>query len=196
MPSIVDYPGVLERMCGQGLRSLYFNSGAFGFPDGVATTSVGWIGPEDPTLRAAARELTTTVLPPFERTLARHVSNAWRQFLPGKVWLMPKSHWAYELDFGSRGWMPRALGRAGIDAAALQPRTNAAAIEFDYGESNRFDELVQILLEKLSGSDFALAFPGHPVVCTLHHHKQVWWTSTDFSLIDRLRTIAENRPVE
>ena len=31
-------------------------------------------------------------------------------------------------------------------------------------------------------SDFQLSFPGLPAVCTIHHHKQLWWTTVDPSL--------------
>lgn len=187
MPWIVEYEQVLDQMRGQGLRSLYYNSGAFGFPEGIATHAVGWVGPADPSLRPAARESAVAVPPPYEPTLAQRVIRAWQDCLPGKVWLMPKSHWAYELDFGSRDWMPSLLERAGIDAGLLQPRTNAAALEFKLDEAEPFGHVVEGLLRMLLGSDFALAFPGRPVVCTIHHHKQVWWQSSDAGLIERLR---------
>jgi hypothetical protein len=191
LPWIVDYDQVLERLTTQGLRSLYYNSGAFGFPDNVAVESVGWIGPDDPSLRPAARALARPVPSPYEQQLTARVVRAWQELFPGKVWLMPKSHWAYELDFGSHDWMPALLENAGIDAGLLQPRTNAAAIEFNPSEVDPFSHVVQGLLRMLLGSDFALAFPGHPVVCTIHHHKQVWWTSSDRTLIGRLREISD-----
>ena len=190
MPWIVDYARVLEQMTGQGLRSLYYNSGAFGFAEGTATESVGWIGPEDPSLRPAARAFARPVPPPYEKELADRVVRAWTELFPGKAWLMPKSHWAYELDFGSPQWMPARLETAGIDPGLLQPRTNAAAIEFSPSESQPFHRVVEGLLRMLLGSDFALTFPGHPITCTLHHHKQVWWTSTDAGLIRSLDSIA------
>lgn len=190
MPWIVDYTQVLEQMRGQGLRGLYHNSGAFAFPEGVGE-SVGWVGPQDPTLRPEARALVRPVPVPYPQRLTQLVVRAWQTCLPGKVWLMPKSHWAYELDFGSRDWMPALLEHAGVDAGLLQPRTNAAAIEFALAESAPFSHVVEGLLRMLLGSDFALAFPGRPVVCTLHHHKQVWWTSNDLQLIDALRRLAD-----
>lgn len=190
MPWIVDYARVMQQMREQGLVSLYYNSGAFGFPDGTPTHSVGWVGPDDPSLRPAARALARPVPAPHESELAARVLRAVRELLPGKVWLMPKSHWAYELDFGSRDWMPALFEHAGIDAGLLQPRTNAAAIEFDLHESDALLHVVEGLLRMLLGSDFALAFPGRPVVCTLHHHKQVWWTSTDPTLIESLGQLA------
>lgn len=189
MPRIVDYEVVLDRMTGQGLQCLYYNSGAFGFPEGVITESVGWTGPDDPTLRPAARSLARQVAPPYELNLAARVIRAWHDCLPGTLWLMPKSHWAYELDFGSHVWMPAMLDAIGIDAKSLQPRTNAAAIEFEASESASLQAVIETLLEKLFGSDFALAFPGRPVVCTLHHHKQVWWTSSDREIIAALGRI-------
>ncbi|HXE54794.1 MAG TPA: hypothetical protein VN541_17370 [Tepidisphaeraceae bacterium] len=187
MPWIIDYDRVLQQMQGQGLESLYYNSGAFGFAPGTATCSVGWTGPDDPSLRPEARALIRPVPLPYEQELTRQTVRAWREYLPGNVWLMPKSHWAYELDFGSRDWMPALLEHAGIDAGLLQPRTNAAAIEFGLDEIGAFSHVIEGLLRMLLGSDFALAFPGHPVVCTVHHHKQIWWTSTDEQLIEALR---------
>lgn len=187
MPWIVDYEQVLSQMTGQGLRSLYYNSGAFGFAEGTAAQSVGWIGADDSSLRPEARALAVRVAAPYELTLAKLIGRAWQDDLPGKVWLMPKSHWAYELDFGSRDWMPSLLERAGIDAGLLQARTNAAAIEFKLTEIESFSHVIEGLLRMLLGSDFALAFPGRQVICTLHHHKQVWWQSTDVMLIDALR---------
>jgi hypothetical protein len=41
----------------------------------------------------------------------------------------------------------------------------------------------------LAGSDFALAFPGRPVICTVHHHKQLWWTTTDPEIHKTLETV-------
>ena len=194
MPWIVDYSDVLDQMRRQGLRSLYYNSGAFGFPDGAAVESLGWIGPDDPTLRPAARAAARLVPPPFEKNLTDRVIRAWLAHLPGKVWVMPKSHWAYELDFGSRDWLPALLEHSGIDAGQLQSRTNAAAVEFVAGEVALFSHLVQGLLRMLFGSDFALAFPDRPVICTLHHHKQVWWTSNDRDLINRIQLAGPNMP--
>jgi len=40
--------------------------------------------------------------------------------------------------------------------------------------------------QNLFGSDFLLTWPGRPTVCTLHHHKQLWWTSTDVDLMAAL----------
>ena len=192
MPWIVDYAQVLDQMRAQGLRSLYFNSGAFGFSDGTSTDSVGWVGPDDPTMRPNARAAARTVPPPHPQRLTQLLVRAWQTYLPGKVWLMPKSHWAYELDFGSRDWMPALLEHAGVDAGLLQSRTDGAAIEFALLETGPFSHVAEGLLRMLLGSDFALAFPGRPVVCTLHHHKQVWWTSSDHQLIDVLRRMPNN----
>jgi len=88
--------------------------------------------------------------------------------------VMPRSHWAYELDFGSDAWMPESLRRFDIDPAQLSERTNAAAIEFSPEESDRAAHFLRDLLTHLAGSDFSLAFPSHPVIATLHHHKQIW----------------------
>jgi len=190
LPWIVEYAQVLQQMRDQGFKCLYYNSGAFGFPEGAATHSVGWVGPDDPSLRPEARAMTRAVPQPYEKELTGRVVRVLREMFPGKVWVMPKSHWAYELDFGSRDWMPALLEHAGVDSGLLQKRTNASAIEFGLHETETFTHLTEGLLRMLLGSDFALAFPGHPVVCTLHHHKQVWWTSTDKGVIDALGQLA------
>jgi hypothetical protein len=186
VPQIVDYSIVLERMSGLKLRSLYYNSGSFGFDADESTQSIGWIGPADPTIKAAARNFIRLVPEPYAENLAKLLVRAWAQILPGKIWIMPASHWAYELDFGSRDWMPAALQEIGIDSELLRERTNAAAIEFLPEESPMAESFVAGLLEMLKQSDFAIAFPDHRVTCLLHHHKQLWWTSADSAVMDRL----------
>ena len=110
MPMIVDYPIVLERMEREGFRCLYHNSGAFGFLDESGSGSVGWIGAADATLKPAVRMLARMVAGPVEENLAALAVRAWEDHLSGPVWVMPKSHWAYELEFGSREWMGALLG--------------------------------------------------------------------------------------
>ena len=193
MPAIVDYELVLQRMEADGFRSLYHNAGAFGFPRGADVKSIGWIGPPDESIRAEARPHVREVAPPYESTLARAAAQAWIDHLPGVVWVMPMSHWSYELDFGSRDWMPDALAAAGVDASQLAPRTNGAAIEFDVRERDALETLLTRLLENLRTSDFALAFPGRAARCTVHHHKQLWWQTTDAGLRDALADLPLSR---
>src|SRR3954463_11596350 len=106
VPWIIDYPVVLEQMREQRFKSLYYNSGAFGFPQDVQPQIVGWLGPPDSTLRESAATLGVSVAEPYEENLARLLIRAWQEHLPGRAWVMPMSHWSYELDFGSRDWMP------------------------------------------------------------------------------------------
>jgi hypothetical protein len=177
---IVDYDTVLQTLLGQGLKTLYYNSGSFGFPPGVATQTVAWIGPPDPTIRPEALSFTRQIGPPYTENLTRLALRAWGDLLPGVLWAMPRSHWAYELDFGSKDWMPPALAACGVNAAELAPLTTGAAIEFNWGNSGQFASFLKALLDNLSGSsDFQLVWPGKPVVCTVHHHKQLWWTTSD-----------------
>jgi hypothetical protein len=53
MPWIIDYETVTEQMRGQQLKCNYYNSGAFGFADPAGVRHLGWIGPEDPSIRLA-----------------------------------------------------------------------------------------------------------------------------------------------
>src|SRR4051812_25332239 len=106
MPTLVDYSVVLDRMQAAGFVSLYYNSGAFGFPNDMTSQTVGWIGPDDPSIRSHIKSASIAVDEPYSPNLARLLRIAWSGHLPGKLWLMPKSHWAYELDFGNRAWLP------------------------------------------------------------------------------------------
>jgi hypothetical protein len=183
---VIDYPLVLETLTRAGFVSLYHNSGAFGFPREVSTQSVGWIGPKDATLKPAALPLTRRVPPPCPITLAALAGRVWQGHLRGPVWLMPRNHWAFELNFGNSEWMPALLERAGIDPQQLAGRNDGSAVEFSDSEEPLLRPALAVLLERLWGSDFALAWPGRPCLCTVHHHTQLWWTTTDASLIDAL----------
>lgn len=193
MARIVEYETVAGTLSGQGLKSLYFNSGSFGFPPGDAARTVAWIGAPDPTIRAEAAGLTRQVPAPIEGNLTRLTVRAWGELLPGALWLTPRSHWAYELDFGSRDWMPAVLAGVGVDSAALAPLTNGAAIEFAPDEDRAFATLLEALLARLSGSsDFQLSWPGRPAVCTVHHHKQLWWTTSDEAVYAGLEALVSS----
>jgi hypothetical protein len=102
---------------------------------------------------------------------------------------MPASHWAYELDFGNSNWLPNALRAIGIDPVSLQSLNNAAAIEFDTNDVSTACRFIESLLEELTGSDFTLAFPGRSAICTLHHHKQLWWQTADSEVAEALRML-------
>ncbi len=186
MAWIVEYQDVLERLGSDGLRCLYHNSGAFGFNDSVSTFSRGWAGEADASIRPEAQALLRTVPPPFEPTLAKQMVRAWQAFLPGPIWVMPKSHWAYELEFGSKDWIASLLENSGVDPGLLTGRNNAAALEFPLAEAEWCSHLVEGLLRMLLGSDFTLAWPGRGTICTVHHHKQLWWTSSNPALIENL----------
>ena len=186
MSKIVDYSLVLSTLTSAGFESLYHNSGAFGLPRGAGVHHLGWVGPDDPTLRPAALSLVRRVAAPFAPTLASLAIRAWQSHLPGPAWLMPRNHWAFELDHANGDWMPAVLNRIGIDPAALAGRNDGTAIEFDANESALLAPVVEQLLTRLWGSDFALAWPGRPVLCTVHHHTQLWWSTTDPSILAAL----------
>ncbi len=175
MPSIRPYPEVLLAMQSMGLVCNYHNSGAFGFPRGTPSVYRGWIGPDDPTIRPAVREFVRQMPPPHEPNLARMARDVWLRLSEGPAWIVPMSHWAFEMDHGSRDWLPGVLDEMGIDSAVLTPLNNAAAIEFGRDEGEAMNLFVEKLLGRLSASDFALLLPRFPLVCTIHHHKQLWW---------------------
>jgi hypothetical protein len=183
MPSIIDYPIVLDQLQRQGLVCQYHNSGTFGFPAETPTQSRGWIGPADESIQMFARSLTRPVPEPYEANLAGMAERAWLTCVPGVAWAMPKSHWAYELKFGNAAWMPPLLETIGINPAMLADRNNAAAIQFTETEPSLFRHFVQRLLEMLHGSDLSLVFPAHKTICTIHSHKQLWWTTTNPQIV-------------
>jgi hypothetical protein len=68
----------------------------------------------------------------------------------------------------------------------LVTRANGAALGFELGERAGFESLVAQLLSNLRTSDFMVAFPGRAALCTVHHHKQLWWQTTDAALHETL----------
>jgi hypothetical protein len=85
--------------------------------------------------------------------------------------------------------MPEALTSIGVDPAVLGPRNDGSAVEFEPAERDPFVRFVEALLTGLLGSDFALAFPGRPVIATVHHHKQVWWTTSSEEVLKGLHLL-------
>ena len=158
----------------------------FGFPPDREIFARGWIGPPDSTIRPDARAIVRSISPPHEKTLAALVTGVWLDVLPGLAWVMPKSHWSYELEFGSKTWLPGLLAEMGIDSQFLISRNNAAALEFSTDESKTFTRLLEELLQNLLGSDFSLAWPGREIVATVHHHKQIWWMTSSRELLKKL----------
>jgi hypothetical protein len=104
--------------------------------------------------------------------------------LPGEVWVMPTSHWHFEFHDGSRDWLADALGAAQVDPACCGIAPTAARLNLRLG-NHLLEPLLRQLLEKLTVSDFLLAFPGRPVLCLAHHHRQLWWTTTDAAQVDQ-----------
>jgi hypothetical protein len=190
MPKIVDYNVVLERLQCQGLRSLYHNAGAFGFAAGATPRTIAWIGADDPTIRDGAKPFVRRVWPPFESTLAALFRRAWVEHLPGPLWLMPMSHWHYEMHFGNATWLPDALRALDLDPELLKNRNNGAAVEFAMGEWPQAESFVEDVMRNLAGSDFLAAFPGKAALCMLHHHKQLWWQTTDATIATALESTA------
>src|SRR5262245_39567660 len=190
MPRVIEYSEVLRQMRSRGLVCLYHNSGALGLANDVKTEIGGWTGPADPTLRDELRPMASQCAEPHAGKLADLLVRAWFDLLPGVVWLMPMSHWAYELDFASRAWLPNALRKVDVDPTLLKSRNDASAIEFLQKRCGDFEELTQSLLSSLVGSDFTVEFPGHAALCMLHHHNQLWSTTSDAKIAQSLRRMS------
>jgi hypothetical protein len=182
VPWIIDYQTVLERMLGMKLVCGVMASGAFAFPPGSSPRTVVWATPQAALLPKP--EGATTILFADEADLAERAVDVWQTQLQGPAWVLPVSHWAYELDYGSREWLPPLLERLDLDLLAGRP--NAAALEFSRHETERLRLLTDRLLQMLMGSEFLLAFPAQPVLCTVTHEKQLRWTSTDLALMQHL----------
>lgn len=186
MPKIIEYPKVLETLQSQGLVCNYPNGGAFGFAKGGKVVHRGFVGPEDPSIRPDAAEFVKRIDSPYEQNLATLATRYWQSQLGGEAWVMPMAHWAFELDFGNRDWLPMILERIGIEEKQLVGRNDGAAIAFEKKEPARVAMLLQSLLQHLTQSDYMLAFPGKPIVCTIHHHKQLWWSTTEVGHVEKL----------
>lgn len=189
MPRIIDYPVVLRSLSGQGMRCNYHNGGSFGFPAESGALVRGWIGPADSTILPELRPMVRQISPPFEASLAQGAALAWQRYLPGVLWVMPASHWSYELRHGSGEWLAEAVRAVGLDPNILVQLADAAALEFSPHETPQLRQFAQRLLEGLVGSDFVLAFSGRQTVCTVHHHKQLWWTTRDATAAKGLDTL-------
>jgi hypothetical protein len=186
VPRIIEYPIALQQLQQQSLVCNYFNGGAFGFARGVDVHVLGWIAADDPTIRPQLRPHLRQIPAPAEANMSHAAVQAWQKEFPGVAWIMPLSHWAFELDFGSKSWLPALIESNGIEPKVLAGRSNASPIEFSLDESPQLLNFVRTLLENLTASDFMLAFPPHAVLCTIHHHKQLWWVSSDKSVIERI----------
>jgi hypothetical protein len=191
VPTIVDYSIVQQTAAEMGLVSLYHNSGAYGFGAGAAVGHVGWIGQPDATLRASARDSARQVRPPYPENMATGVEHFARMLKPSAVWLLPASHWAYELRFGGQ-WVGQLLDQLNLEASALRDRADGSAIAFMADEMTILSTVIATLLEKLpaGGSDFSLLAPPRRVVGMIHHHQQVWWTTADTDITALLRDIS------
>src|SRR5438046_8280299 len=100
--SVIEYQIALQQLQKQGLVCNYFNGGAFGFAKDVDVSTLGWISDDDLTIKPQWRPFLRKFPPPAEESLAKAAVAAWTQELPSAAWIMPLSHWAFELDFGSR----------------------------------------------------------------------------------------------
>ena len=121
--------------------------------------------------------------------MVRMFVDAWQQLLPGELWLMPKSHWAYELQFGNAAWLPASLELIGIEPSKLIDRADGTAIAFESVDRASATSFLTALLTQLTGSDFQAAFPGRSTLCTVHSHQQLWWTSADAKVLEGLHSL-------
>ena len=189
MPSIIDYPTARDQLLAKGLVCNYYNGGAFGFPRNITPAITGWIGPDDATIRAEMKPRLRYLPLPHEQNLSTALTRAWTAAdLGPTAWVMPMAHWAFELDFGHAAWMPTLLTSVGIDPNLLRGRPDAAAIAFHHTEADPFRTFIQGLLAGLTASDFIAVFPAAPALCTIHHHRQLWWQVKDPTLLDRINT--------
>ncbi|MDB5325511.1 MAG: hypothetical protein JWM57_1080 [Phycisphaerales bacterium] len=186
MARIVDYADVLRQVEILGLRCVYYNTGALGFPAGETPHIAGWLGPDDPTIRPEMAANSVRVPLPYPKNLAEKLGNVWPAVIDGEAWLMPKSHWAFELDHGNGPWLAPALRAVGIDPEMLRPRTTGDAIAFTPGEDG-LSGLVETLLQNLNTSDFSVLFPRHRLLLTIHHHQQLWWQAAEQETAQKLQ---------
>lgn len=179
MAQVLDYGQVQQVLVGKGLKCLYHNSGSWGFAGGKTVAAVGWVLGEDMTMTPAARKV-ARVLGGLEELVAG-IGKAWAR-VGGEAWVLPGSHWAYELDFGTPA-MEGVLKRWGVSGVeGLVGRNDGSAVVFGDGEEGAFMGVLGELFRIGTASDYQLIFPAVPITGILHHHVQVWWQTEDTSL--------------
>src|SRR5437588_11445643 len=104
MPRLIEYELALAHLTSRGLVCNYHNSGAFAFAPTLRPSIVGWIGPDDPTIRPELLPQVQKVVAPYPESLGALLGQACR-IISSPIWAMPLSHWAYELEFGSGQWL-------------------------------------------------------------------------------------------
>jgi hypothetical protein len=194
---VIDHATVLSEMTRRGFRSLYHNSGAFGFAADADIKYIGWVGPPDPTVRPSMLPNCIPIDKPYETNLAHLAARAWREELGRRAWIMPMNHWASELEHSTNArWLATSLDHLGIEISQLHPTNTAAAVEFaGDGDREAFQSFIETILANLQSSDFAIVFPdqgsAQAVLCTLHHHCQIWWQSLSPEVVDMLGGLAK-----
>lgn len=176
MAAIVDYAIVLQTLTAQGLKCLHYNGGVFGFLQDTPVRHVGWLTGDDPTLTAVARASAHLVSPPTSSTLSRGLIETWTSNLAGPLWILPGSHWAYELTYGGQKKLADLLNRLSIAPDSLSNRTTADAIAFELSDIEPAMAFCTHLLDLLNVTDFTAIWPQSRVTALLHHHRQIWWT--------------------
>ena len=192
MTAIIPYSNVLIAMSSIGAICNYHNSGSFGL-SGDNVQTVGWLTDDDPTIRPEMRQHSRL----FSRDeLIPRLLQIWQKHLPGPIWIMPASHWAFELNYGNADWLPQRLSEIGIDPSLLRDRNDGSAIAFDWTERNAVTDLTADLLTRSTASDFTATWPTHATVAMLHHHRQIWWRTMELELADDLRLISPSIAVD
>jgi hypothetical protein len=186
LPTIIEYSTVLETLERSGLKCVYPFSGAFGLASHAPPLITGWRGGDDSTIHPEMLKFTHMVPAPAPKSLAGLLERAWTKYLTGPMWLMPASHWAFELQFGGVDWLPAMLEAAGIDPQTLRPLSDGSAIQFQSSETEPMLRMMETLFDRMTASDFTAAFPGKAAVALLHHHQQIWWQTSDRGIWESL----------
>lgn len=195
MPRLVDYATVFQTATANGLRCAYPNGAAFVLNTDPRHVAAWSATADDATIVPAMRPRVRRVA---RERMARLAACAWRELFggAGEAWLAPAHHWAAALEHGDGQWLAPLLAELGIDAAPLRDRTRADAVAFGASESHLFERTLEGILDNLWRSDFSMLLPGEAVVCTVHHHKQLWWQCGDANVAELLleMTTKQTRP--
>jgi len=186
MPRIIEYDEALAQLRREGLVCNYHNSGAFAFADAERVQVRGWIGKDDPTIRPEYAAMVRRVAEPYAPTLAGLARRFCEARPAGEAWVMPMSHWAYELQFGQGPWLAELLEAVGVPAELLAGRNNASPVAFGEAELEDLERLLGGLLADVRSSDFVLLPRARAAICTIHHHQQLWWMTTRGEIVQEL----------
>lgn len=175
---ILDLIQLEALLADHGIQPWYSHSGRFDFMSGQQVYRRCWLVDEDPCIRPDLREACryTEDLDDMAALVAAYLGT----LSLGPWYLVPHVHWEHELlDHCPTVWRDVfALTRQREDDPLL---SGANAVIIDPVQV-AWRRLIMTLLHGLTQAD-ALLLVDAPLILKVHHHQQVWLSTTDLALL-------------